>query len=170
MKEIMVHAVHPPIPTQTFDYCAYFDGDETGQQGTGPSENAAIIDLLQQEVDRLEDDNFKLAARVCDIEMGDAIRLILPLAKGYAAANPVGSNAQYIRHAENVLEMFGGPSDMTGCDHAIIQAAHLSNKPEVIDGCQCTNMCDAPRTQTVARSQLIVRKGARREGDAGTGL
>ncbi len=71
MKEIMVHAVHPPIPTQTFDYCAYFDGDETWQQGTGPSEKDAIIDLMEKEIDRLEDENFTLSAGVCEYRGGN---------------------------------------------------------------------------------------------------
>lgn len=34
----------------------------------------------------------------------DTLRLILPLAKGYAAANPVGSNAEYVTTAEAVLD------------------------------------------------------------------
>lgn len=33
----------------------------------------------------------------------DALRLILPLAKGYAHAHPVGSNARHIQEAEAVL-------------------------------------------------------------------
>lgn len=33
-----------------------------------------------------------------------ALRLILPLAKGYAAAHPVGSNADYVAAAEAALE------------------------------------------------------------------
>src|SRR6266446_3308926 len=33
----------------------------------------------------------------------DALRLILPMAKSYAAEHPVGSNAEYIRVAEEAL-------------------------------------------------------------------
>jgi hypothetical protein len=36
-------------------------------------------------------------------EMRDALALILPMAKGYAQANPVGSNAEYICYAESML-------------------------------------------------------------------
>ncbi len=32
-------------------------------------------------------------------ELQDALALILPLAKGYAHAHPVGSNAEYVAHA-----------------------------------------------------------------------
>ncbi len=35
----------------------------------------------------------------------EALMLTLPLAKGYAAANPVGSNAQYIEQAETALSL-----------------------------------------------------------------
>jgi len=37
----------------------------------------------------------------------DALRLILPLAKGYAAANRVGSNAAYVAAAEAALTKAG---------------------------------------------------------------
>ena len=41
-------------------------------------------------------------ARIARLE--EALRLVLPLAKGYAAEHPVGSNATYVAEAENVLE------------------------------------------------------------------
>ena len=36
-------------------------------------------------------------------ELERTLTLILPLAKGYAAMHPVGSNAEYVQEAENVL-------------------------------------------------------------------
>jgi hypothetical protein len=36
-------------------------------------------------------------------ELVDYLALILPLAKGYVAANRVGSNQAYIEHAEAIL-------------------------------------------------------------------
>lgn len=41
------------------------------------------------------------AARVH--ELTEALALILPLAKGYAAAHPVGSNAAHVAHAESMI-------------------------------------------------------------------
>jgi hypothetical protein len=38
--------------------------------------------------------------------LASALRLILPLAKGYAAANPVGSNERYVIEAELLLGGF----------------------------------------------------------------
>jgi hypothetical protein len=45
------------------------------------------------------------AEEECD-RLAEALRLILPLAKGYAAANDVGSNQEYVRAAEAVLTAF----------------------------------------------------------------
>ena len=42
------------------------------------------------------------SARIARLE--EALRLVLPLAKGYAAEHPLGSNAAYVAEAENVLE------------------------------------------------------------------
>lgn len=39
----------------------------------------------------------------------EALRLILPLAKGYAAAHPVGSNSIYVSEAEQALENLSAP-------------------------------------------------------------
>jgi len=36
-------------------------------------------------------------------ELADALRLILPMAKGYAHNNPVGNNWQFCEQAESVL-------------------------------------------------------------------
>jgi len=38
--------------------------------------------------------------------MAEALRLVLPMAKGYAAAHPVGSNALYIETAEQQLAQY----------------------------------------------------------------
>jgi hypothetical protein len=40
------------------------------------------------------------------------LRLILPLAKGYAAAHPVGSNDRYVAEAEQVLAAYGDEADL----------------------------------------------------------
>jgi hypothetical protein len=42
-----------------------------------------------------------------DSEMRDAISLILPLAKGYAAAHPVGSNQAYVDYVESLVSNEG---------------------------------------------------------------
>lgn len=46
MKIITEHLI-PPIPTTSFDWLAYFDGEEDGQQGFGDTEATAISDLLE---------------------------------------------------------------------------------------------------------------------------
>jgi len=38
-------------------------------------------------------------------ELEYILKLILPMAKGYAAAHPVGSNSEYIKEAENILKL-----------------------------------------------------------------
>ena len=45
-KIITTH-VMPPIPTNAFDWCAYYDGweEETGSYGWGKTEELAILDL-----------------------------------------------------------------------------------------------------------------------------
>lgn len=40
---------------------------------------------------------------VSETELRDAIALILPMAKGYAAAHPVGSNQSYVDYVENLI-------------------------------------------------------------------
>lgn len=45
----------------------------------------------------------KIKPTTCHVEVADALRLILPMAKGYASEHPVGSNQAYVEHAENVL-------------------------------------------------------------------
>lgn len=41
--------VHPPIPDRRWDWCATFDGYEPGEPiGYGPTENAAMLDLVSE--------------------------------------------------------------------------------------------------------------------------
>lgn len=48
-KLIRVSHVYPPIPTRNFDWCAYFDGEEEhGCYGWGPTQQAAIADLMEE--------------------------------------------------------------------------------------------------------------------------
>ncbi len=45
--------VNPPIPTRSFDWCAYLDGDEeSGVRGWGCTRSEAISDLLANLEDR----------------------------------------------------------------------------------------------------------------------
>ena len=49
-----------------------------------------------------------------------ALRLILPMAKGYASAHPVGNNAAFIAEAEAVLESLSTPApDPVGMDEVV---------------------------------------------------
>jgi hypothetical protein len=44
---------YPPIPIRSMDWSAYRDGYEPGCLiGRGPTKDAAITDLLEQEIDR----------------------------------------------------------------------------------------------------------------------
>ncbi len=48
-KRIVTHHVCPPIPVRDFDWRAYLDGYEPGDpMGEGPTEDAAVADLLAQ--------------------------------------------------------------------------------------------------------------------------
>jgi hypothetical protein len=42
---------YPPIPMKEFDWAAYFEGEEDGLVGYGPTEKAALADLLSQVAD-----------------------------------------------------------------------------------------------------------------------
>lgn len=45
---IVTYNTFPPIPTRQFDWCAYFDGEEErGGYGYGPTEQEAILDLIE---------------------------------------------------------------------------------------------------------------------------
>ena len=47
-KKIVTHNVYPPIPIRSFDWCAFFDGEEERQEyGYGRTEADAITDLLE---------------------------------------------------------------------------------------------------------------------------
>jgi hypothetical protein len=49
-KRIITENVYPPIPDRRWDWSAVRDGYEPGDPiGRGPTENAAIRDLLDQE-------------------------------------------------------------------------------------------------------------------------
>ena len=48
MRKIVTYHAYPPIPVRTFDWLAYYDGDEeAGQYGHGPTEEAAIADFIE---------------------------------------------------------------------------------------------------------------------------
>jgi len=50
MKRIITEYLYPPVPKRDWDWIAYRDGFEPGDiVGRGPTENAAIRDLLEQE-------------------------------------------------------------------------------------------------------------------------
>jgi len=48
--KIVTQYVHPPIPARTHDWAAYFDNDncDDHRTGYGPTEAAAVADLLEQ--------------------------------------------------------------------------------------------------------------------------
>lgn len=53
-KRIITEFVYPPIPMRNMDWCAVRDGYEPGDpQGWGRTELAAIMDLLDEEGERL---------------------------------------------------------------------------------------------------------------------
>jgi hypothetical protein len=46
---VKVEPVYPPIPTRNFDWMACIEGnEEDGPYGRGPTEDAAIEDLIEQ--------------------------------------------------------------------------------------------------------------------------
>lgn len=46
-RKIVTSHQYPPIPIRSYDWLAYFEGDEEGPQGWGPTEEAAIADLIE---------------------------------------------------------------------------------------------------------------------------
>lgn len=75
--KIHTEFVYPPIPDRSFDWSATFEGydgapidyDTPSRDliGRGPTELAAIADLLQQERDRHEEDDTDLIKTLVDI-------------------------------------------------------------------------------------------------------
>lgn len=50
--KIITSHVYPPIPDRRFDWCAYRDGqEELGNYGYGQTKEAAIADLLVNEME-----------------------------------------------------------------------------------------------------------------------
>lgn len=48
LKQIITSFVYPPIGTRSHDWCAYYeDHVEDGDYGWGPTEEEAIVDLIQ---------------------------------------------------------------------------------------------------------------------------
>lgn len=48
MRKIITHHEYPPIPTRQFDWTAHYEGEEElGGYGYGPTEIAAIRDLVE---------------------------------------------------------------------------------------------------------------------------
>ena len=58
--------------------------------------------MVYSEKSRLEEENHHLKQRVNQLE--EALKLILPLAKGYCMQNKVGSNETYIKISEKAME------------------------------------------------------------------
>jgi hypothetical protein len=49
--KIITINIFPPIPTREFDWCAFYYGtEENGHYGYGPTEQAAIQDLLENQL------------------------------------------------------------------------------------------------------------------------
>lgn len=48
MENIVVVHVYPPIPLRSFDWCAYYEGDEeNGDRGWGTTKEEAVKSLLE---------------------------------------------------------------------------------------------------------------------------
>lgn len=62
----------------------------------------SACDILDYSVEELKNERVRLA------KAKEAISLILPMAKGYAYKNDVGSNIKYVRIAEDTLTEIGG--------------------------------------------------------------
>lgn len=53
MRAIHTEHVYPPIPERQYDWQATFDGYEPGDPvGYGPTKEAAIADLIEQQEER----------------------------------------------------------------------------------------------------------------------
>lgn len=62
--KIITNFVYPPIPIRSLDWSAHFDGQEEGPyHGEGPTENAAILDLLSS----VDDDGMVFCTRCKEI-------------------------------------------------------------------------------------------------------
>lgn len=49
-RKIVTHCSFPPIPTNKYDWCAYYDGDEeAGDYGYGATEAEAIADFIEHQ-------------------------------------------------------------------------------------------------------------------------
>jgi hypothetical protein len=47
-RKIVTRHVNPPIPDRSSDWSAHLEGEEEGSYGIGPTEEAAVADLLEK--------------------------------------------------------------------------------------------------------------------------
>jgi hypothetical protein len=53
--KIVTENIRPPVPSRRFDWVAYFaDMEDDSPVGFGPTENAAIVDLMDKQHSREE--------------------------------------------------------------------------------------------------------------------
>jgi hypothetical protein len=93
--------------------------DATSGPWTKRRRDAAFIALSRQalpalldEVEALRAERDALRERLDGLgeEVVAALQLVLPMAKGYASEHRVGSNADYVRHADDVLAAWTTPT------------------------------------------------------------
>ena len=62
-RKIETVFVNPPVPTRQWDWVAYFEGEEGGPKGSGPTRDAAVRDLREQW--EVRDENSAPACEAC---------------------------------------------------------------------------------------------------------
>jgi hypothetical protein len=63
MHKIVTSNIYPPIPVRSFDWCAFFDGEEeAGGYGYGATEADAIEDFVENHIDDQDEYEAQLAA------------------------------------------------------------------------------------------------------------
>lgn len=94
------------VDVRAADLQAVAEKMEREQEDSDVSVAKWIVRATTQMVSRKKAERGRDEARAAAGAMRDALTWVLPMAKGYAAANPVGSNQSLVMHAENVLEDF----------------------------------------------------------------
>jgi hypothetical protein len=76
MRKIITAHEFPPIPIRSFDWCAYFDGDEElGNYGRGRTEAAAVADLVENYGD--DADWIEWNGGACPVPAGTPVEIML---------------------------------------------------------------------------------------------
>ena len=75
-RKIVTHHVFPPIPDRSYDWCAYYDGEEERREyGWGATEQEALEDFHRLQAEMAEAEDLADLAELDDDWLSESERL-----------------------------------------------------------------------------------------------